>query len=198
MTARASLAALFVLAATAVAGCGSGAKLQAAPAPAPSCPTRGAWERVAARAHVTVLCPTWMPHPLDARIGGDYANGADVKGDRSYLVSFLWHEGPVEAHVNFRGYPGRTAIPHCLKQTGSKNVSVPCFDDPHPSERLGPYRATLYTANLDADQWHVLYAWRSKGSLYTASMHVAPPYSFSRALAALRHVVRSLVPVQPS
>jgi hypothetical protein len=140
-----------------------------------------------------------MPHPLDARIGGDYANGVGVKPDRSYLVSFLWHEAGTagEAHVNLRGYPGRVKIPRCLRPTGNSSVPAPCFSDAHGVTRLGPFRATLYTANLDADQWHVLYAWQYRGSLYTASMHVVDPYPYGRALAALRHVVRSLVPLQP-
>ena len=115
-------------------------------------------------------------------------------------MSFLWHEsdGSGEAHVNFRGYPGRTAIPRCLQRTGAKRVKAPCFSDPHgDDQRRRASSATLYTANLDADQWHVLYAWHYKGSLYTASMHVAAPYPYARALAAIRHVVRSLVPIRP-
>jgi len=29
--------------------------------------------------------------------------------------------------VNFRGYPGRTAIPLCERDTGAKTQRVPCF-----------------------------------------------------------------------
>jgi hypothetical protein len=197
MHARAPLAALLLLLTLAAAGCGAGAQATAAPAPAPSCPTRAAWQQLANRIHAVVLCPTWMPHPLDGRIGGEYANGVDVKRDRSYLASFLWHEGSVEAHVNFRGYPGRTAIPRCLRPTGDKYVPAPCFSDSHGSAQLGAFRATLYTSNLDVDQWHVLYAWQYRGSLYTASMHVAEPYPYKRALAALRRVVKGLIPLKP-
>jgi hypothetical protein len=141
-----------------------------------------------------------MPAPLTASLDkhSPYANGTELKG-RSYLVSFLWHEsdGSGEAHVNLRAYPGRTAIPRCLRPVGQKRVPSPCFSDSHGASRVGRYTATLYTSNLDADQWHVLYAWRTRGTLYTASMHVAPPYPYTRSLAALRHVVASLVPIAP-
>jgi len=197
VSARAPLAVLLLVACLA-AGCGSDASVQTR-AQAPACQTRAAWQRLADRIHATVLCPTWMPTPIDARIGGDYGNGVSVKPDRAYLVSFLWHEsdGSTEVHVNFRGYPGRTAIPRCLRPTGSKSVDAPCFSDPHGTIAVGGHKATLYTANLDADQWHVLYAWHQNGSLYTASMHVAAPYQYARALTAIRHVVRSLVPIRP-
>jgi hypothetical protein len=35
------------------------------------------------------------------------------------------------------------------------------------------------------------------GSLYTASVHVAAPYEYARAVAAIRHVARSLIPIRP-
>jgi len=38
-----------------------------------------------------VYCPTWMPNPLDAKIGGDFIDINSVNKDRSYLISFLEH-----------------------------------------------------------------------------------------------------------
>src|SRR5689334_13087480 len=115
------------------AGCGGKADRVRVQAPVASCPTPSAWQSLANRVGDVVFCPTWMPPPIDARIGGDYANGVDVRADRSYLVSFLWHEpgGSDEVHLNFRGYPGRTAIPRCLRPTGAKRVTAPCFSDSH-------------------------------------------------------------------
>src|SRR5438128_12692550 len=81
-----------------------------------SCPAawRGGWQALANRIQAPVYCPTWMPDPLDARIGGRYGNGESVSRDRSYLISFIWREpGSGEVHVNLRGYPGRTRIPTC-------------------------------------------------------------------------------------
>jgi hypothetical protein len=46
----------------------------AAGAPKTSCPsawTHG-WQKLANRVDAPVYCPTWMPNPLDARIGGQY------------------------------------------------------------------------------------------------------------------------------
>ena len=40
-------------------------------------------------------------------------------------------------------------------------------------------KATVYRVNQDADQWHILLAWKHKGSLYTVSEHVIKPYDNS-------------------
>ena len=56
-----------------------------------SCPQnwKAGWQRLANRLHETVYCPTWMPSPIDAKIGGQWDNGISVEKDHSYLVSFL-------------------------------------------------------------------------------------------------------------
>ena len=52
-------------------------------------PWKAGWQRLANDAGVPVYCPSWMPEPLDAQIGGVYKNGRWVdKNDKSYLVSF--------------------------------------------------------------------------------------------------------------
>src|SRR5439155_23252910 len=62
------------------------------PASAKECPAawREGWQRLANQIRALVYCPTWMPRPLDAKIGGSYANGRSIGKDRSYLVSFVW------------------------------------------------------------------------------------------------------------
>ena len=47
---------------------------------------------------------------------------------------------------------------------------------------LGDVTATVYTANQGIDEWHVLYAWKQDGSLYTVSEHVTSPYSYSQVV----------------
>ncbi len=55
------------------------------------CPAawKSGWQHLANRIQAPVYCPTWMPNPLDARVGGDYQDIYSVDKDRSYLVSFL-------------------------------------------------------------------------------------------------------------
>lgn len=199
--------------ATAFAGCGGGGGTSAnapANAPAAACPGawKAGWQRLADELGAPVYCPTWMPEPLDAKIGGQYKNGrwAD-KRDNSYLVSFVWvdHDAGVsrEVHVNFRGYFGRTAIPTCQSTHTVKGKTVrkpvPCFADPQPTKRvLGDVSATVYTVNQGIDEWHVLYAWGRNGSLYTASEHVIAPYSYKRVVRNLDRMVRGLVMLEPS
>jgi hypothetical protein len=172
-----------------------------------ACPAawRAGWQALADQIDAPVYCPSWMPHPLDAKIGGPWFNGRYVEKDRSYLVSFVWQEttstGGDEVHVNFRGYPGHTGVPACddLRRIRGKLVhkQIPCFADARGQRRLGGITATVYTANQGADQWHVLYGWRQAGSLYTVSEHVAPPYSYRQVIRNLDRMVRGLSLVRP-
>jgi hypothetical protein len=117
-------------------------------------------------------------------------------------MSFVWQEtGPGaaggELHVNLRGYPGRTTIPTCTRG-GKDKTPIACFSDPRGKVRANGIVATMYTVNQDADQWHVLLAWRHAGSLYTLSEHVAPPLSYRKVVSYLKHELRSLVRIEPS
>jgi hypothetical protein len=180
----------------------SAAKASQAPR---ACPAswKPAWQRLANRVHVPVYCPTWMPSPLDGEIGGQWDNGVSVKPDRSYLVSFLWHEPPAQdVHVNFRAYPGRTEIPRCEDTrvvAGKKRTRlIPCFSDPHPTRRIGRHTVTPYTVNQGVDMWHVLYLWRERGTTYTLSEHVAKPLTYRQVVAKLDRMMRGLVRVEPT
>jgi hypothetical protein len=171
------------------------------------CPTAwvAGYRALARRVDAPVFCPTWLPQPLTGQVRSEYSTQPYVQPDRSYLVSFLWFEkmptAPYEVHVNLRGYPGRTTIPMCQDTltAGGDTVhpNVPCFADPQGKVRAGPLTATVYTANQGIDTWHVLYAWRYHGSLYTLSQHVAPPFTYDRVRRSLTHMLRGLVVVRP-
>jgi hypothetical protein len=202
------LAAALALAAS---GCGGEARIakpaQAAAKPA-TCTFAEGWQKLANRIDAPVFCPTWLPDPLVPKIGGRWNNIDAVDPDRSYLISFVWQEtGPGaaggELHVNLRGYPGRTKVPTCqdtIFGSGNKvrRVSIPCFADPRPQRTIAGFRVTEYTVNQGADQWHVLYAWKHEGSLYTASEHVAPPVDVAKAERYLDRILHNLVLVEPS
>jgi hypothetical protein len=169
--------------------------------PAPCAPQeRASWQKLANEIRAAVYCPAWLPSPLVGQFEGPYFNGRSVDPDRSYLVSFVWFErggGVVnEVHVNLRGYPGRTRIPTCeeTRTVFGKTVrdQIPCFSDRQGTKRLGGTTVTVYTANQGADQWHILYAWRKNGSLYTLSEHVAAPYSVDEVISHLDRMMREL------
>jgi hypothetical protein len=167
-----------------------------------ACPAAWAagWHALANRVDAPVYCPTWMPNPLDARINGQYIDIYSIGKDRSYLVSFLEHgdEGSGDVHVNFRGYPGRTAIPKCPPPV-KKEQPIPCFSEPVAHMTGSGIRATVYQVNQGADQWHILLAWRRGRSLYTVSEHVIPPYQFSTQVKRnLQRLLDSLVLVRPA
>jgi len=179
-----------------------------APAPAaPVCPksSRAGWQALANRVRAHVYCPSWLPTPLDGRFDGVF-NGQTVDPDRSYLVKFLYFDSglpgaPQEVHVVLRGYPGNTRLPRCDNSTvdGGKVVHhfTPCFSDPNGKRRFGSKLATLYTSNQGADQWHLLYAWREHGSLYTVSEHVVAPYTYQQVLHNLNRMMSTLVRIEP-
>ena len=198
------LAAAVVLVAS---GCGADRAVEPAAKAAAraGCPAHelAGWRRLASRIHAPVYCPTWMPDPFDGVIGGQWNTIDSVSPDRSYLVGFIWLEaGSGELHVNLRGYPGRTRIPSCVDVNTVNGVTrrskIPCFSDPTGHRRVAGIDATVYTANQDADRWHVLYAWRHDGSLYTLSQHVAVPLTYRKVVADLDRMLRSLVLVRPS
>lgn len=207
--AGATAAAVLLLA----AGCGGGGGTSSSAAAstaasAPTCPKawRVGWQKLANQIHAPVYCPAWLPQPLDGRFDAPN-NGLTVSRDRSYLMRYLFFEaglpgGPNEVHVILRGYPANPRIPRCDNSTYVDGKVVhhfsPCFSDPKGKKRFGSKVATLYTSNQGADQWHLLYAWLDHGSLYTASEHVTPPYTYDQVLANLDRMMRTFVRLQPS
>jgi len=185
-------------------GCGDTSSNSAAATK--SCPKslHAGWQSVANRIDAPVYCPTWMPDPLTGKIGNEYntVDSVDAR-DRSYLIGWDWQESNTgEIHVNFRGYIGRTAIPTCddtITGAGTvKHRKIHCFSDFAGHVRHGGVRAAVYTANQGADQWHILYAWRRSGSLYTLSEHVAPPFSYKQVRANLNRMLETLALVRPA
>ena len=183
-----------------LAGCSGGDKAEGSDAAKarPACPAafKPEWQRLANRVQVPVYCPSWMPSPLDADIGGQWnSDGPVVDKDRSYLVGFLWHEaGAGDVHVNFRAYPGRTAVPRCK----DGRQLVPCFSDARGTKQIGDKKVTVYTVSRDADQWHVSFLWRRNGTLYAATEHVAPPLTFGKVVSNLERLVGGLELIKPT
>ena len=195
-----------------VSACGGGDSKPAASeatSATPTCPAqwRADWQGLANRIKAPVYCPGWLPAELEGAFAGSPFNGQTVDPDRSYLIKYLWYSAglpgaPEEVHVNFRGQPGNPRMPQCDNSeiVAGKVVHhvTPCFSDPKGQKRFGPIRATLYTSNQGADQWHLLYAWRHRGSFYSVSEHVAPPYTYKQVLAHVDRMMRSLVLIQPA
>ena len=195
---------LLAVAGLLAAGCGgSGDSRRVADAAQRQCPAKSlpGWQRLSKRIRAPVYCPTYMPDPLDGVIGSRWNNINAVSRDRSYLESWVWQETGLgaaggELHVNLRGYPGRTAIPKCIDDDTAKATLIPCFADPAGTVRANGIKATVFTVNQDADQWHILYAWRHAGSLYTVSEHVAPPLNYTKVRQVLNQILHGLVLVR--
>jgi hypothetical protein len=207
---RAAALAALLLAVPTAAACGS----QAASSPSPAasqpaaCPADwvSGWRQLADRVKAPVYCPRWVPSPLTPKLGEQYAGqgstAVTVGKDGSYLVSLIWSDASGEVHVNFGGYLHRTSIPRCDDvQTANGDTvrtKVPCFSDASGTFKAGGITATLYTVNRGPDQWHLLYAWKYRGSLYTVSQHVAAPLTYPQVSADLKRMVRDLVLLDPA
>ncbi len=171
---------------------------------ASACPKAWAadWQKLANRIQAPVYCPGWLPDPLTGKIGGPWNIIDSVSKDRSYLIGFAWQEMGQEIHINLRGYPGVTKVPTCRETNsvgGKQRVThLPCFADPRGTTTIAGLRVTEYTVNQDADMWHVLYAWRYHGSLYTISQHISPPLTFPMVVRDLKQELAALVLVKPS
>ena len=203
---------LAVAAVVPMTACGSQSASGPSPAasqpPPAACPTDWAagWQRLADRAGAPVYCPAWVPSPLSGQIVGPYSGQGSrtvtVNKDGSYLVSLIWSDASGEVHVNLGGYLHRTSIPQCdeVETTNGETVrtKVPCFSDPSGTFRAGGITATLYTVNRGPDQWHLLYAWKYHGSLYTVSQHVAAPLTYPQVAGDLKRMLRELVLVGPA
>jgi hypothetical protein len=209
-----TIAVLFGALVLLIAGCGGNGHPAPAASPAvassslsssaPKCAYPAGWRKLADKVAADVYCPGWLPDPLTSQIDGQWNNIYSTSRDRSYLVSFVWQETEVgingaggELHVNLRGYPESGKIPTCLE--GLKDdTPTPCFASPHGQVTENGIKATLYTVNQDADEWHLLLAWRHKGGLYTVSEHLAPPLDYRKVVVYLKKELGSLVLIAPS
>jgi hypothetical protein len=181
-----------------VAGCGGSASAEPAQqgtttttATCPPALARG-WQKLANQIDAPVYCPSWLPDPLTAKIGGRWEAIHSVTPNGAYLIGFLWFErGANEVHVNLRGYPGETKVPMCNGQ--------PCFSGNRGTRQVGGKTVEVYTVNRGADTWHVLYAWKEDGSLYSVSQHVVPELglSYSQVVKYLDRIMAGLVKIEP-
>jgi hypothetical protein len=190
-----------VLVSFAAIGCG-GERSASAEAPhsttttatEPTCPpalARG-WQKLADQIDAAVYCPSWLPDPLVGRIGGQWEGIHSVTKEDSYLIGFIWFQRDAgEVHVNLRGYPGETKVPSCNGQ--------PCFSGERGTREVAGTTVDLYTVNHGADTWHVLYAWKDDGSLYSVSQLAVPELglSYSQVVTSLDRIMAGLVKIEP-
>jgi len=190
-----------LVASFALAGCSGEGDATANPAEQPTttvaeatCPpalARG-WQKLADQIGAAVYCPSWLPDPLTGRIGGQWEGVHSVTKSGSYLIGFIWFErGAGEVHVNLRGYPGETRVPPCNGK--------PCFSGERGTRDVAGKTVDVYTVNRGADTWHVLYAWKEAGSLYSVSQHVVPELglSYSQVVKYLDRIMAGLVKIEP-
>ena len=162
----------------------------------PRCPAqfRGEWQELANRVEVPVYCPTWLPDPLVGEV-----HHPSVDPDRSYQIGF--HDSELrsaETHVVLAAYPNGKA-PRCEDLDTGKIVS--CWLEPSGTKRIRGIEVTVYERGLGHESQHLVYAWTSGGTLYSASNHIdrRENSAIPRPVAErnLERIMRGLVRIKP-
>ena len=191
-----------VLVSFAAVGCGGESSASAeAPhsitttAAEPTCPpalARG-WQKLADQIEAAVYCPSWLPDPLVGRIGGQWEGIHSVTKERQ--LSHRVHLVPARRRRGARE-PARLS----RRDEGAVlQRSSPCFSGERGTREVAGTTVDVYTVNRGADTWHVLYAWKEDGSLYSVSQHVVPELglSYSQVVKSLDRIMAGLVKIEP-
>jgi hypothetical protein len=170
----------------------------------PACPPklRGPLQQLAGRAHVPVLCPTWLPAPL-ARLVPPRTQLVEEARRGRWLVGFD-HVDPGFSglqHVVLEGYQGAAWPPTCpqteRRQGKIVNVSRACFAGRRGAEQVAGRRVTWYVHNRAVETGHVAAVFSTGGATYVVGVHVYPPLTQRSARTQARRIVRGLALVQP-
>jgi hypothetical protein len=184
---RAALLAVAV--ALTLAGCTSGNSSR--PSEAPACPHAWAagWKTWAGRVDATVYCPTWLPSPIDARIGGQWST--ESSAGRHWQLGFVWRDEDFSGlvHVVFEGAPEGDWPLRC--------GGPPCFAGRSGSEDVNGRHVVWYDHDLGSSSGHVAAVFHAGGHVYIVSMHVFGDVGPARTRAMVRRIVAGLVPVRP-
>jgi hypothetical protein len=156
----------------------------------PACPDawKADWQAWADRVGETVFCPSFVPSPITAQIGGQW-NTAREPG-KAWQLGYAWLEHDDLVHVVFEGYPERVWPPRC--------EGVPCFDGKVGTENIAGHEVTWYDHNEASHSGHVAAAFHDGGVVYVVSMHVSRPYDgVEKTTGLVRQMVAGLAPLQP-
>ncbi len=147
------------------------------------------WTAWAGRVGATVYCPTWLPSPIDGRIGGQWST--ESSPGRHWQLGFVWRDEDFSGlvHVVFEGapeadWPLRCGGPLCFAgRTGSTDVHG--------------LHVVWYDHDLGSSSGHVAAVFHAGGQVYIVSMHVFGDVGRAQTQAMVRRIVAGLVRVQP-
>jgi hypothetical protein len=148
------------------------------------------WQAWANTIGAVVYCPTFIPSPLTAEIGGTWLTAKEP--GRSWQLGYSWLEHGDLVHVVFEGYPASRKWPPMCD-------GVPCFDGETGTEAIAGKQVTWYEKNEASHSGHLAAVFRANGYVYVVSMHVSQPYDTdAKVRTALTRTVSGLVPMQPA
>ena len=114
-----------------LAACGTRRSRPRTRRPSPSCPAawqRG-WDKLAREIDAPVYCPSWMPNPLDGRIGGQW-NGLRTRRQARRLPRQLHLPGDRQRRGARELPPLAGHADAALPRARRRSRQIPCYSDP--------------------------------------------------------------------
>ena len=163
-------------------------------AAAASCPKQWAadWQDWADKVGMTVWCPTWLPSPIDGRIGPQNEYNTARSPGRHWQLGYVWRDEDFSGlvHVVFEGMPESMWPPRC--------AGMMCFAGPAGSSTVAGHKVRWYDHNMGSSSGHVAAVFHDDGNAYIVSMHVFGTVDKQQTQEMVRKIVAGLVAVPQS
>jgi hypothetical protein len=189
----------FTLPLTLATGCNDGNSAagtggSAASSQAPACPKGWAadWQAWADKVGMTVWCPTYLPSPIDGRIGPQNEYNTARSPGRHWQLGYVWRDEDFSGlvHVVFEGMPDKLWPPRC--------GGMMCFAGPSGRSTVAGHDVRWYSHNMGSSSGHIAAVFHDDGNAYIVSMHVFGTVDAKQTKAMVQQMVAGLVAVPQS
>lgn len=193
------LLAVLALPSTVLAGCSNGNSAAGTGSPSGStaeltCPKQWSadWQAWADKVGMTVWCPTWLPSPIDGRIGPQNEYNTARSPGRHWQLGYVWRDEDFSGlvHVVFEGMPDSMWPPRC--------AGMICFAGPDGTSTIAGHKVRWYAHNMGSSSGHIAAVFHDGGNAYVVSMHVFGTVDEQQTQEMVRKMVAGLVAVPQS
>src|SRR6185312_6625680 len=118
---------------------------------APTCPKEWAadWQAWADKVGMTVWCPTYLPSPIDGRIGPANEYNTARSPGRHWQLGYVWRDEDFSGlvHIVFEGMPDKLWPPRC--------GGMLCFAGPSGRSVVAGHDVRWYIHNMGSSSGHI-------------------------------------------
>lgn len=162
--------------------------------PAPACPKewKADWQAWADKVGMTVWCPTYLPSPIDGRIGPENEYNTARSPGRHWQLGYVWRDEDFSGlvHVVFEGMPEKLWPPRC--------GGMMCFAGPSGRSTIAGHDVRWYSHNMGSSSGHIAAVFHDEDNAYIVSMHVFGTVDAAKTRAMVQQMVAGLVAVPQS